>query len=531
MKKTIHVLLSFLILSQTQAQFKTLAESVPFEEPETGFAKILQLKNGNTMFFQISVKDGIELKIYDSNHKQKASKHIDPKYGKLKNGSIDGIFEINGDATLLVSETDERRPVLNRLVIDGTTGALKKDEKIAELMKYDLGQEYAMLYGHVPPPDFYVRKDPNSNNYAVAMLNSFESDRNKRIEIIFYGQDQQETGRAYYSSPANKYKYMKYIDMAVIGKEKVSVLAYAYNTAASGGKESELVLANLDAGSSSVTLTELDFSKDLIIDGGIARYNPASKKIILLAIAKKKKNQYASLIAYVDPFEKKLENAFPIFPQQANDKCIEVFGRKNEFTGMPQNLFINNDGSFSVVYEELSIVVYSGSNYSTTYTILGNIAVSLFDKDGKETSSLLIPKNQKLIKSYLKPFYHSNREGTGQLMFEGNQYKSFAYVNAASRSYILFNDIEKNAESVKKGKLTTILGVGDCDGFYFPVAAGNAMPDREYVFEKPDSKHEHELGLFAVSDYDKEKNVYVTLRLVKESRHDKNVQLVWMQPQ
>ena len=72
---------------------------------------------------------------------------------------------------------------------------------------------------------------------------------------------------------------MNYIDMAVIGKEKVSVLAYAYNTRASGGKESELVLASVNAGATKVTLDELDFTKDLEIKGGITRFNPVSKKI------------------------------------------------------------------------------------------------------------------------------------------------------------------------------------------------------------------------------------------------------------
>jgi hypothetical protein len=88
-----------------------------------------------------------------------------------------------------------------------------------------MGQAYAAAFGGVPIPDFFIRKDPDSDNYALAMLNSFESDRNKRIEIVLYGANNQEVSRAYYTSPENKYKYLECLDMAVIGDKKVCVLA------------------------------------------------------------------------------------------------------------------------------------------------------------------------------------------------------------------------------------------------------------------------------------------------------------------
>ena len=355
------------------AQFKVIAEGPVFEEPETGFNKILQLKSGYTAFIHITYKDGIDLKIYDPAHTQKVVKHIEPAYGKLKSGSIEGIFEINGDLTLMISEVDSKIPVLYRLIIDGKTGNLKEEKKIAELKRLSLGQGYAALFGNVPIPDFFIRKDPYSDNYALAMFNSFASDKNKRIEIVHYGSDHKEISRAYYSSPDNKYKYMNYLDMTVIGKEKVSVLAFAYNTAASGGKESELVLANLDQGAKEVTLHELRFSQDKIIDYGITRYNPVSKKVILLATARinKRGSTYETMIAYIDPFSNKLESVIAPYPKQASEKSIELFGRKASYTGMPQNLFINNDGSFSIVYEEITVI----SSEHLIVTVLGNIAV------------------------------------------------------------------------------------------------------------------------------------------------------------
>ena len=109
MKSVIPLSLMLFLCLLARAQFKSIDQGPVFEEPERGFSKILQLKNGSTIFFHITFKEGINLKIYDAVHKQKVDKHIEPAYGKLKGGSIDGIFEINGDATLLVSETDERR--------------------------------------------------------------------------------------------------------------------------------------------------------------------------------------------------------------------------------------------------------------------------------------------------------------------------------------------------------------------------------------------------------------------------------------
>jgi hypothetical protein len=508
------------------AQFKIIAQGQEFEEPESGFSKIVQFKDGSTVFFHITFKDGIDLRIYDAKHKEKVVKHIDPAYGKLKSGSIDGIFEINGDATMLISEVDGKIPVLYRLIVDGKTGNLKKEEKIGELKKLSMGQGYAMAFGGVPAPDFAVRKDPNSENYAVAMFNSFEADRNKRIEVIYYGSDHKEISRAYYASPENKYKYMQYIDMTVIGKEKVCVLAYAYNTASSGGKESELVLANVEAGSKEVTLHELNFLKDMIVTGGIARYNPVTKKVVLLAAARAgKKGGYAAFIANVDPVEHQLESVVPAYPTRANEKSIELFGKKHGFTGMPQNLFINNDGSYTVVFEEMTVI----SSNRSIETDLDNIAVAIYDTDGREVTSYLIPKRHRLMNVYLHSFYHSEREGSAQYLLQGNQFKSFAYLNGNTKSYLLFNDIEENGESVLKGKLTSIFGVSACDGFYFTVAGNEPMPTRQFVFGKPEGRRDHNFALFTISDYNRNTNVYVTLKLAKEGGK-KGVQVVWMQP-
>ncbi|KIC93135.1 hypothetical protein OI18_19140 [Flavihumibacter solisilvae] len=521
-----------LVSHALSAQFKMIAESTVFEEPEKGFSKILQMKNGYTMFFHITVKDGIDVKLYDEKHKPKAAKHLAPSYGKLKGGSVEGIFEINGDAILMISEFDGRVPTLFRLIVDGKTGELKDTKQVAELHKLGITSGYAMAFGGVPMPDFFVRKDPKSDHYAIAMFNSFESDRNRRIEILYFGPDNKEISHAFYASPEGKYKYMEYLDMAVIGNKSVSILANGFNTRASGGNEKELLLANLDAGAKDVSLTKLDFTKDMVITGGIVRYNPVTKKIVMLASAAKgrRSNQITPFLAIIDPFAKKLEMNDEIYPRQALQKSAEVFGEKRAFWGTPQNLYINNDGSFSVVYEEITNIVRNSGNYTSLSVRLTNVAIANYSIIGTEMGSYFIPKSHYIVGQNLSPFYLSMRDGMGQKLEGGNQFKSFAYLDGTKKSYVLFNDVEENRESSKKGKLTTIQGVSDCDAYFFNISGSDVMPERQFVFGKPESRKEHNLALFTISDYDREKNTLVTLKL-ENDRGDKGVKVVWMQPE
>jgi len=522
MKKLLLLLVLTLVFNIVNAQFKLIAEGPAFKEPEEGFAKILQLKNGNTVFIHISVKEGMDTRIYNQAHQEIVTNHIDPSYDKLSAGSsIEAVFEINGDVVLMVSKSESRTPVLYRIIIDGKTGAAKEDKQIAQLTKVNFFAGYAMAFGKVPQPYFFVRKDPHSDNYALVLFNTFESERSKRIEIISYGADNKETGRAFYASPDEKYKYINYVDMAVIGADKVSVLAYGYNTANSGGKASELILANLDKGATTVSFTELGFSQDLLVYHGICRYNPAIKSLVLLASTKEnsKDEGYTPIMALVNPFDKKINRVNVISPSERLDQYS-----KKGFRGLPQNLFINDDGTFTVVSEEMA---YRYTNYSVT-TILGDLAVVNYTKTGEPSTDFLIRKSH-FINGGLAPFYQSYREGTAQRLGLGSQFKSFTYLDGKTKSYILFNDTERNNEKLESGSLVDIIGVSGCDGFYYPLTGSEPILKRDYVFGNPEGKKDHNLGLFSISDYDRNSNVYVTLELSNQNGK-KNVNVVWLQP-
>lgn len=522
MKTITSVILLSLSCLLTNAQFKQIAAGPSFDEPSNGFAKLLQMKNGGVLFFRIGLKDGIDVRVYDAAHKQTAVTSFEPAYGKLKGGALENVFEINGDAVLLISEVDDKKPVLYRLIIDGTTGKLKSEEKIAELKRVTLGMGYAMAFGGVDMPDFNSSKDPDSDNYAIALFNSFESDRSKRIEIILYGSDNKELSRAFYASPDEKYKYLQFISMAVMGSEKVSVLVNGYN---SGGKDREVILATLKKGASAVSFNELYFPQDSVLENGLVRYNPYINKLVVVAkIHERKSKKEAYLyVAIVDPEKGKTEKLIQSgLGKEVNERATAIFGKKYKYWGVPVNLYINKDGGFSVAYEELAVITSNfGSGGSSSHIETYSIAVGTYDKTGELHSSYIIPKN----------FWLDN---PGSLSYGGgfgNQYKKFAYINGNDKSYILINDTRRNIEKLEKDKdPVQIQGVSDCDAFYFPLTGKDPIPGRKYLFGEADDKKERNLSPFGVSAYDKENDIFIALRLNKDGRN-KSVNLIWMKPQ
>jgi hypothetical protein len=520
-----------LIQAACYAQFKVVAESPSFKELENGSAQILQMKNGNTLFARHGAVGGY-LRIYDVNHQLKLQQNIMPDSGQRKCYEIASIFETNGDVTIFLKEivVADKIPMLYRLVVDGNTGKVKKEEKIAELKRTTRGQIYATLFRPIPDPDFIVRKDLYSDNYAVAVFNSFDPDRNKRTEIILYGADHTELSRAYYTSSENKYKYLEFIDMSVLSNEKVCMLAYAYNTKTRGGKKRELVLASLDKGAATVTLDELNFSEDRKIANGLTRFNTITQKLLLLAAMKSyEKNTQDAVLVTIDPVTRKIEKTTGVFPEDANRKNIELFGSKSTLNATPQGLFINNDGGFSIVSEDI-FYIPPGPSFDgirpESGTWLGNVTVSTFDIDGKQIRSYLMPK---------KYFYDDKRLAfyaayqPGEVSYGSERFKSFAYVNGKDKMYVLFNDVEENTERILKGKLTTVRKADKCDAYCYTLSGDNVLPARDLAFGKPEKEGDHNLAVFTVSDYDPARNMFITLK-VEAKEKEKRMKLVWMTP-
>ncbi|HMI77343.1 MAG TPA: hypothetical protein VK484_01050 [Ferruginibacter sp.] len=503
----------------SEAQFKQIAEGPKFTEPEEGYAKILQMKNGSVFYLSIYYKTGIDIRIYDASHAQKVVTHITLSSRITEFHEVESIFEINNDIVLFLSDAEELAPVLYRITIDANTGKLKEEKTICTLKK---GGGSYVLSGETR--FFSVSKDPYSDNYAIAFYHVKENEREKRIEVVHYGNDHREISRVFCISPDADRSFFLYINMTVINSEKVYAFLFATKEKYFFKKKGNVLMATIEKGS--VSYSNVNFPEDLPITGGLSRYNPVTKKIILLTVARENFTEYSIYSTIIDPVTKKMQMISDVGSgEKVNIAYKERFSKKSGYSGMPQNLFINDDGSFSILYEEIQVQTEGGKFGGRTDTKLGKVVVATYDKNGTIASNYLVPKEHWALLERLVPFYHSRKERTAQFLYMGNQYKSFAYLNGVNKNYVLFNDTERNNE-VNKDKFVEVQAISECDAFMYELTGNDVFPKREYTLGKSANVKEHNLLMYAVADYDKKNNVYVTLRLDKEEGANKDVKLV-----
>lgn len=518
-----------------QGQLKIIAESPVFEEPESGQVLLTQLKDGASAYIHLTPKAGLNLRSFDATHKQTLVTTLEPDYGKLKGMQFKGVYDINNELTLFISEVEGGVPSLYRLRLDKQSGNLKELKTLATLKKTNLGQGYAGVVGNVPMPDFLVAKDLSSDHYAVARFNSFESERAKRVEIIQYAPDGSEKSKVFLSSPGDKYKFTEIYDVALEG-EVAYALLFSYNTPSSGGAENELLLATVRNGE--VTYTNIGKAIKRRISSASLHKNPTTGNLIFVVLERLKtrlngwasfREEYAVSINNLDLKTGAVTQAAELQTKSLMPKYRKLFKTDDKMELGYDALVQNGDGSFTVKLEHVETITSTVGGMSgpspgrvRTRVVLGSSGILTYDTDGKEIANALIPKSQSLATS----MGASGPVPGSSVMNAGNQFKGTYFVKMKNKSYAFINDIADNAERIEKGKLTDIKSVGECDAWQYDlttqVSPALPMPQRTLLFPPADRK-EKNLVLVGISSLDWERNKLMTIKVNK-----KGASVVWM---
>ena len=519
------------------AQTAKFEESAPFPEPRDGFLRLMQLNNGNTALLNFIDDDRLNLKLFGPDRKTIVDKQIQLKFVG-KGMSVASVLNVGNEIVIFGGKAKDWTPTMYRATIDASTGNLKKIDQVGQLKKMNMGDAFALakgpfgIGGGVPYPRIEIRKDPNSDNYGIVLFNSLVSDRSKRIEIIHYSADHQELSRAFFTSPDNeKYKYMELVDFVVLGDSKILVSAYVFNEK---GENSFLSVATLKKGANKVESKILQTTKDMVVTHGLMRYNKTENLVALLGLdyvgRDGIKRKFQSVLALINPDNLDLAFTKMIDLPSIDAEYKKIFGDKKEYSAVPQDLYINEDNTYSVVFQTVFTKISRGSHTTNISAELGSVAIAHLNSKAIETSGYLVPMDQVVNYSVMMqtahldygPMYLSRRNESSQTLKDGLQFKSFSYLNGKNGNYILFNDLRENLDRIKDGKMTTVKTVSDTDAFITTLKDGTTK--KEFLFGDAGEKV-HNFALVAVSSFDRASGTFATLKM--ENDKGKKMKVVW----
>ncbi|UII23331.1 hypothetical protein [Fulvivirga ligni] len=513
------LLLTSLLSNSSIAQNFTIEESEALErEPVEGWMKLLYLSNGNTALIHFTEEQGIELRVYGTDRKLLLEQVARPQYNSkgaihLDKSKIEGVFSFGADLVSFINIYSKEGPTLYRVIIDLNTGKLKSEEAIATLMPE---KKVSTNY-------FVVRKDENSDNYAVAVCNRTEFDKNKQIKISYYNGTHKNIAESYFVAPINDFKAFDLVDMYVFSSKKVVALARSY------GKEEDqygLYIGALEAGSDYFVVKEKEAKELKWIQEGALRFDAKNNNLVLLSLSAYRRGfdiYFTNIVIFnSDNLDTKFIKTLDLPDVELN--YITYGQTSKRYTGIPQNLVLNDDGTYSIVYE---IKFTRSKGNIVEGTGLGGAVVSVLSPELKTLKSTLIAKGHWLTGAVDDLLPYSN-ENKATKLFVSNHYKSIAYVDGATGKYAIYNDFMENEKKIEEtGKLRNLNGVTDTDAFYI-----NCSPDAEshkktLLYGENATARDHKFTMVGVSAFDKQSHTYITLKLV-QSREGKKLKVVWI---
>lgn len=544
------VSLAFSAFNPLYAQMPKVTLSKPFDEPESGATRLLLLKDGSTLYFHFTVKNGIEVTCFNEKHQKKATTTLSGKIWEdrdMKSSELKGIYEINGEAVIFLQQVIKHKPFLFRIIVNPKTGKLVNEALVGELPKYGPLAGYAVVFGGVKELDFYVEKDPESDYYAIAQFNTFASNKDERIHIVHYSPDHKEINSAFYESPKGAYKYLDYQGMYVHGDEFVFIATYAYNTRRSGGKDSRIIISQLLKNTTKFKHNVLKYTAGFSRVSTGLQYDAANKSLRMLNITsmaglqtparvKHRNSKFVMWLSFIDPVKLEVMHNNVLEESYVNEYAQQKLHFKNDYTGMPQDFIINPDGTATIMMEELNQVEHMSRSGSYFTTEMDNIGIAKINALGEEIGGYAVAKSQETngyhgyFQSYQRDRGAWNFRVRGLIGANGNMapFFSFEYLNTSHAEYVIFNDYEVNIrnqdESYRNKKEMHFVSETSTVCFR---RLDNKM-EKFFLYGDPGNKKVHRYSILEATTHSRDQKEMVTIMLEKQDGHDAEAHIAWI---
>lgn len=518
-----HFFTAILLLTATGsfAQFFKFAEGPVFPYPSSGSGKILSVKDAATMYLHVETDSFIRVQHYDAKNHSMNETMLQPSIFPLKNAQIQNIFTQNGDAFIFISAANSDSSTLYQVVVDGGNGSLKETKVVASFHQPKSKKE-KIVY-----PDFIVRQSANADAYAIGIVNPGKWDNQPVIQLSVYNKDGIELKRPYKSAAPEKFSNLRATDLIVFSGSRALLLTYGF-VEDMGFKEGDVIVASVENTKPDMTITELSFSNDLVLQKGVARYDSVFNKVFLLSscIRQSQKNRLVTDVVRIDIPKMIIETDNILDLNEQSAAKISLFtGEKNPEL-IPVDFRMKGLVNFLVVYQQAIPMEEKGKG---KFTRLNHMLVGEYDGDFKMIKSYLVPYFSEIKSAGVEAFYLVDQEMKGVAFRDELPYHTARFLTDDFGYFWVMNDASINNMSTDGTRLKEYVSNADAASFYVKMQGETFMPRRQFLAGKPTDKEGNHLLVPGISYYDSYNGVWVTLQDEPQERYP-GCKLVWLQP-
>lgn len=530
--------------------------SPPLDLPQTGWNKVLCMKNGGTMLFHFEPENALTVIVFDSTHKKVSTREHLCKVldlAALRMSVFKGLYDIGGEAVLFISQQHLGHDQLVRVRFEGKKGNLVEEKVMGESQ------------GISRPTFFFVIKNKDQDTYSILFCNEYAQYKQSRIYLATYNSRHEQIAEVPIEVDRKKYDYLDLIGAewqpnGVMITMVLSTLKINGTPSHEGAADAipdvydhYLAMYYIPSGSTRAKSTLIDVSTDVFPYYSLYSYNPFAQSLNMYVFSYIDATQRNGIELIPTAITKRLffkidedglsphfawitDNMANIYLQQHTDSS-------KYFSGLPVKMFTNANGLSTVISESYSrytydqygrgaVAPYITHSARSSYrfvnnqqhqrsrvfeTYLGNIGITQFDDDGKEIWGMVLPRFQyfKSYQRYCFPFEFSKR-WQDQLMFGDwppevytRQFLSFNTYNRGKDFYIILNDYDENINNSLSNRGDTVYSFERANTYCYKINSKKEVS--RYNLFGTLKRNEFRASFIEGADYDDKTGVYATL--------------------
>ncbi|GAA4470543.1 hypothetical protein GCM10023093_32000 [Nemorincola caseinilytica] len=378
---------------KAHAQLQVDKSEVLDEEYTRGFHCILQLKNGSTFIMRGGTKNRCEVMLIDKERKRFAVTEVRCEHVKI-NDVLLGIYEINGEPVLFFKESYGYTPSVYRLRFHPQTGALVAEDLIYDFPRLGM----AAMKGNVNN-NIVVVKDPASDCYAIGIYRSVGERNEDRIRTIHYDGHHKLLSNVVVPYPASDILNFYIMSIAVNGDKNLFLAAYGAESLLY--KNGRVYLARINADNSIPKMKPLDLAHDLRQTNAILLYDNRRNALHMLMNTEVRQgvitggvHAYTSSVLVIDPETLNTRSVHDLSAAKVTEAKKKIPGKSGEFSGVPQNILLHEDGSTVILMEEMKYQEPSAFGSTAATMTLGDIGILVLEGDSVERTGYYIERRQ-----------------------------------------------------------------------------------------------------------------------------------------